>query len=390
MSLLSYTLKQLLRHPWQMLITLCFAALAVVVLLVSVTLNEASKNHVYGAVSNIDIIVAAKGSPLQSVLANIFFIDNPTGNIRAKEAQRWKQHPLVQTHLPISLGDNYKGYKIVGAGASFQSFYNFEISEGESLQKPFDAVLGAKVAERLQLRVGDTFQGQHGRDDKGHTHENNYVVKGVLKPIGGPGDQVIWVHIDSYALSHHVSPEEADITALLLKTRGPLAKLQLPRMINESSSLIAAIPAIEADRLLKIAGGVSELMELFTWLFLLLTCLAIFAAFMSRLKEMKRNFAVLRLQGISGKKGIATVVLEASLLSFFGWILGLVFYLALTASFLQDLAIDYGLSLGLFPQVNLLTLSFLVVWGSALLAVIFPLIALMRSSLHDVIRKEAY
>src|SRR5690606_18216512 len=79
------------------------------------TFRQQLKNNLGG----IDMVVGAKGSPLQLVLASVLHIDNPTGNISFGEAQKISNHPLVERAIPISYGDNYKGYRIVGTTAEF-------------------------------------------------------------------------------------------------------------------------------------------------------------------------------------------------------------------------------------------------------------------------------
>ena len=43
----------------------------------------------------VDMVVGAKGSPLQLILSSVYHIDNPTGNISLKEANDIKKNPRV-------------------------------------------------------------------------------------------------------------------------------------------------------------------------------------------------------------------------------------------------------------------------------------------------------
>ena len=92
-----------------LLLTLGLAAITLV-LLVSTQLDRAFERDLEG----IDLVVGAKGSPLQLILAGVFHIDVPTGNIPLQEVQALQQNPLVAQVVPLSLGDSYQGYRIVG------------------------------------------------------------------------------------------------------------------------------------------------------------------------------------------------------------------------------------------------------------------------------------
>ena len=73
---------------------------------------------------DIDLVVGAKGSPLQLVLSSILHLDNPTGNIPYKEAKNLVKNPMIKRATPISYGDNYKGFRIIGSTPIFLDHYN--------------------------------------------------------------------------------------------------------------------------------------------------------------------------------------------------------------------------------------------------------------------------
>ncbi|MEC7577383.1 MAG: ABC transporter permease, partial [Pseudomonadota bacterium] len=83
---------------------------------------------------NIDIVIGAKGSPLQLVLSSIYHIDVPTGNIPFREAQKWMKHPHVKHAIPLALGDSWKGHRIVGTSHSYIQHYKAEIMTGRAWQ----------------------------------------------------------------------------------------------------------------------------------------------------------------------------------------------------------------------------------------------------------------
>ena len=103
-------------------------------------LETSFKNQIDTNLGNIDLVVGAKGSPLQLVLASVLHLDNPTGNILYEEAQKLNRNPMIKSAVPISYGDNYKGFRIVGTTVDFLSLYNSELQEGHHIKKSMEVV----------------------------------------------------------------------------------------------------------------------------------------------------------------------------------------------------------------------------------------------------------
>ena len=67
----------------------------------------------------IDMVVGAKGSPLQLILSSVYHIDSPTGNISLEEAEKISKNRMFGSSIKLLYGDNFKGYRIVGAEKKF-------------------------------------------------------------------------------------------------------------------------------------------------------------------------------------------------------------------------------------------------------------------------------
>jgi putative ABC transport system permease protein len=174
-------------------------AAATALLLFSAQANDRLARDARG----VDLVVGAKGSPLQLVLSAVFHADVPTGNINAADVERIAKDPLVKRAIPIGLGDALRGHRIVGAPAEIIDFYGAKIGDGRAYAKPFEAVLGARTAERLGLKLGDTFVGAHGLGEGGAEHaEHPYTVVGVLAPTGAVIDRLVLTSLDSVWAVH--------------------------------------------------------------------------------------------------------------------------------------------------------------------------------------------
>jgi len=200
--------------------------------------------------AGIDAVVGAKGSPMQLILSGVLHIDVPPGNVPLTAVQALAQHPLVAEVIPLSLGDSFQGYRIVGTSPAYIAHYEATLAQGRVWGAPLQVVLGATVAARLQLGLGATFAGSHGLAAGGEAHGNaRYTVVGILAPSASVLDRLIltdtasvWaVHdhhpageADHDADDHHAEAANAtrEVTMALVRYRSPLAALTFPRYVN--------------------------------------------------------------------------------------------------------------------------------------------------------------
>ena len=157
-------------------------------LLVSFQLSKAFDKDLAG----IDVVVGAKGSPMQLIMCGVFHIDVPPGNIPLKAVKALEKNPLIASVIPISLGDNLRGFRIVGTSHAYTAHYGATLAQGRLWDTSMQVVVGSIVAKKLGIQVGNTFVGSHGLGAGGHLHgDNPYTVVGILKPSGTVIDRLI-------------------------------------------------------------------------------------------------------------------------------------------------------------------------------------------------------
>ena len=178
-------------------------AMIVVLLLVNAQLQNEFANNLQG----IDLVVGAKGSPMQLILSSVFHLDIPTGNIPLDAALRLGKHPLVKEAIPLALGDNFRGFRIVGTTPAYPEHYQAKLKAGGRYWgKEMEAVLGAEVAETSGLKPGDSFAGSHGLTMGGEVHAQfPYKVVGILEPTDSVLDRLVLTGMESvwYIHEHH-------------------------------------------------------------------------------------------------------------------------------------------------------------------------------------------
>ncbi len=195
MSLLKLAWKNIIHNPLNLLLVVLLFALGVGLINFLLTVNEQMKDKFDKNLAGIDMVVGAKGSPLQMILCNMYHIDNPTGNITVKEARPFlnPKHPLIKKAVPLSLGDSYEGFRIVGTDYSILEIYAAEIETGALWKRNLEVSIGKAVADKTGLQIGDSFLSSHGfvqDDDFAHDHAAFKVV-GILKETGSVVDQLI-------------------------------------------------------------------------------------------------------------------------------------------------------------------------------------------------------
>ena len=308
-----------------MLLSLGLAAIGFVVL-VSEQLEHGLRRDLGG----IDLVVGAKGSPMQILLAGVFHLDQSTGNIPLATVAQLRAQPLVAQAVPISLGDSFRGHRIVGTTADYLALYQLEFAQGQRWTGPMQAVLGAEVARQSGLKPGDRFHGTHGLAGGGEEHEHAYEVTGVLAPTGGVVDRLVLTDLASVWEAHaaHGHADEAteaslEVSMVLVRYRSPLAAVMLPRWVNAQAGLQASVPALETARLLSMVGVGLDVLRGFGGVLLLAAALSVLVALLHAVRERQGDLAMLRMLGATPARVAGLIALEALMLASLATLLAL-------------------------------------------------------------------
>ncbi|WP_430813469.1 ABC transporter permease [Carboxylicivirga sp. RSCT41] len=437
-EILKLATSQLRAKPFNTTLSIVMFTIGMSIISVLMHFEDHAQQRMENDIAGIDMVIGAKGSPLQLVLSSVFHADNPTGNISLQDAERVKQHPLVKKAVPIALGDNYKGYRIVGSNSEYAQLYKAKLADGQWNKKVMDVVIGSKVAYHKGLRPGDQFTGVHGFMDVGHSHDEYiYTVTGIMNENGSVIDKIIVTNIESVWAVHggghgaceheheadcqhdhhedidhihskdcqhdhateeahvhgadcqhdhhesdehkhseecqhnhdadgehshehdtqssiesiinkvnnnqeltaeemslynayrgHISekqlaPDEA-ITALLVFYKNPMAATTLPHMINQNTSMQAASPAIELNRLMAMLGVGFTTIRLLAWIIIIFSAINLLIHMLNRLNQELNEIALLRSLGISRFKALLLLLSHGLILAVSGWFLSII------------------------------------------------------------------
>jgi putative ABC transport system permease protein len=351
MSVFSLVWSYLKARPLNTAINMILLSLGIAVITILLIFNKQLEEKIESNARGVDLVVGAKGSPLQLILCSVFHIDFPTGNINLAEAEKLSKNRLIKNAIPLALGDSYQSYRIVGTNRAYADLYKGEISKGDWWKKNLDVTIGASVARISGLKIGDQFTSAHGLTDGGHAHnEHMYIVKGIFKRTNSVLDNLILTNVESIWEMHEEAGDHGEehrhendsafiasplvpsiprgdstkeITSMILQYRSPMAAIQLPRLINSQSSLQAASPAFETARLFSILGVGVEILTSFAYVLIVISGLSIFIALYNSLKERRYDLAIMRSMGATRINILLTILLEGSLLTLSGTIVGL-------------------------------------------------------------------
>ncbi len=330
LNLPAISLAYLRARPLGAALNVLLLALGVATVAVLLLVSRQIESRMHGDARGIDLVVGAKGSPMQLVLAAVFHIDVPGGNIPLEEAKKLAAHRAVKQAIPLALGDSYRGYRIVGTTHDYAAHYGAKLAAGKLWQQPMQAVLGAQAARAAGLAVGAKFAGAHGMggdagEAPGHDH-TPFEVVGVLAPTGSVLDRLVLTSVESVWHVHGTHGEkdvDQEITALLIRYATPLAAATLPRQVNANPQLQAGSPAYESARLFRMIGVGVEVLRAFGLVLMLAAGLSVFIALTNALQERRYDLAVMRMLGAGRTKLFGLLLLEGLLLAAIGAALGL-------------------------------------------------------------------
>ncbi|SFO61831.1 putative ABC transport system permease protein [Algoriphagus ornithinivorans] len=347
MNLFRLSWKYLTFRPPSTGLNVILLALGLAIITVLLLVQDQFENKMTKDAEGIDLVVGAKGSPLQLILSGVYHIDFPTGNIPLEEAKKLSRSRLIKNIIPLALGDNYKGYRIVGTNHDYLGLFEAQFDQGKVWEQPYEVVVGATVALREGLKVGDTFESSHGISVGSHDHEHDYQVTGILAPSGNVIDRLVLTSIETVWYTHEEESESEDekdhaqlhqevsktgfpegdeakeVTSLLIQYRSPMAAVQLPRMINSGTSMQAASPTFEMARLFELLGIGVSLLQGLAFVLIGISGLGIFIALYNSLKERKYDLAILRAIGASRGQLVFLIFLEGIMLTSIGALVGI-------------------------------------------------------------------
>ena len=354
MAILALAIKSLRNRKFTVGLTVAAIALSVTLLLGVERLRDQAQSSFTNTISGTDLIVGARSSPVQLLLATVFGLSDATNNIGWESYETIAGHPGIAWTIPISLGDTHAGYRVVGTTTDFFDHFQYgrkqflRMQTGKWIASETGVAVGAEVAEKLGYRVGSGIVVAHGSGDVSFIKHDAHPfhVTGILARTGTPVDRTVFVslagidaihagmnpadHHDHDPLTVHEmsdaqhKDEPNAITALYIGLKTRSAALSVQRMINEykNEPLTAVLPAVALQQLWDMIGVVEKTLLAVSAFVVLVGLSGMLVAIMTSLNERRREMAILRSVGARPVHVFSLIVGEAGLVTMVGVFLG--------------------------------------------------------------------
>lgn len=389
--------RSLRQHALSTFVTAAGIALACGLLLCVWMVKTQSQAAFTQTTTGFDAVLGARGSKLQLVLNAIFHLEASAGNLAYADYEGIRRHPMIKTAIPIAVGDNLRGYRLVGTLPEL--FTSVEYAPGKKFAvqaggKVFnadakEAVAGSFAAQRLGLKVGDTFRPFHGLAfDPKNEHEDNFTVTGILAPTNTPADRVVWIPLRGLQTMNGHDPKAAtDVSAVLLQLRAPTAGFMLDTMINkQGNKMTFAYPvgAIIAELFGKIAWF-DQVLTLVAYLVALVAAASVLASIYNSMSARRRDLAILRALGAKRRTVFGAVLAEAACIGFLGAVAGYAVYFGLFAGVAGVIRAQTGVVLVLTTWHPVLWICPLGMIGLCALGGIVPALKAYRTPVAETL-----
>ncbi|MBN4959258.1 ABC transporter permease [Stenotrophomonas maltophilia] len=326
-------------------------------------------------VSGTDLIVGARSGPVNLLLYSVFHIGDPTNNVSWQSYQELSALPQVKWAVPLSLGDSWRGYRVVGTSDGYFEHYRYgaghalAFASGRPFDDLYDVVIGAEVAQARKVGLGDQIVLAHGTGAVTlATHADKpFRVAGILQRTGTPVDSSLLVSLAAIEAIHadwrsgvqlrsqSVSAERArhldltptSITAFMLGLNSRIATFSVQRRINEypDEAMLAILPGVTLQQLWQSLGMAERALQLISAMVVALGMVSLVTLLVSTLQERRREMAILRATGARPGYIAALLVVEAVATSAVACALALVLLVAASIAGRGWALANFGLSI---------------------------------------------
>lgn len=410
---LHLAVKSLISRRVTVMLTVLAIALSVMLLLGVERIRTEARNSFSNTISGTDLIVGARSGSLPLLLYSVFRIGNATNNMSWRSYQEIARDPNVAWTIPLSLGDSHRGFRVLGTNGNYFQYFRYARSrqlsflDGKPFDDVFDAVLGAEVAESLGYKVGDKIVVDHGIGRIGFASHSDkpFRVSGILARTGTPVDRTVHVSLAGIEAIHidwrsgapvpglridadrvrQMNLQPRAITAFLVGLKSRFATFTVQRRINEyrAEPLLAILPGVALQELWSLMGTAERALAAISVFVVATGLIGMITMLLSGMNERRREMAILRSVGARPVHIFSLFVVEATVLSCVGAVLGTLFlYIGL---FIAQPIVEatHGVFIAIGPPSATEAIYLVLVVAAGGIAGLAPALRALRLSLAD-------
>lgn len=206
--------RYLLHHPGRsLLVVACLVLVAGLPISLDRILSE-SERQLTARADATPMLIGSKGSALDLVMGAVYFGGQAPEAISLAEIEAIEASGLAYG-IPLHTGFTARGAPIVGTSVDYFEFRGLAIAEGKSLATLGECVIGAGVADRLEIGPGDTLvSAPESPFDLAGVYPLKMRVAGVLAPSGSADDLAVFVDVKTAWVIQGLGHGHQDLTAV--------------------------------------------------------------------------------------------------------------------------------------------------------------------------------
>ncbi len=368
-------LKSLRNRLLPSILTVASIAFSVALLVGIENIRNGLRDSFTGTISGTDLIVGPQSGTIQLLLYSVFGMGSPTGNISWEAYEHFRDHEAVSWTIPYSLGDNHRGFRVIGTTEDFYDHFRFRregrisFAAGRPARERYDVVIGAEVASRLDYELGQTIVVTHGLGPAGimDHDEHPFTIVGILNRTSTPVDRAVYVTLEGIEAMHEgwqdgvppmpsFAPADPDpvaedgspggpaegagaggggppasspaqttqITSFFVGATSRFETLGLQREVNqyEGDALMAIIPGVALAEMWRTVGYAEDGLKIVSFFVVIVGLLGMLVSLYTALEARRREMAIFRALGAGPRRIVSLLVVESGLLAFLGAALG--------------------------------------------------------------------
>jgi len=352
--------RSLRQHALSTVVTVSTVSIGIALTLAIVALERNAATAFQQGAGGFDGVLGPRGSQTQIVLNALYHLEASPGNISWNLYQAIAKRDDVEATVPIALGDNYHGFRIVGTTDAMLNETRLARGASPQVMPPgrwFDAtknevVVGAEAARRTHLRLGDTVHPYHGLVfEEGAQHAEQYTVVGIIAPTNTPMDRALFIPLDGlFRMGGHVlrgtgkteyepqvgveiPDEHKEVSAVLVRLKSPTGGFALDHLVNRQGKVatfaypVARVVAELFDKL----GWVAQVLALVAALVVAMALITTATCLYNTMESRRRDIALLRALGASRGLVTRTVMAESAAIAGLGALVGIALHAGIVA-----------------------------------------------------------
>jgi putative ABC transport system permease protein len=331
MTILTVALKYLRGRLVASTLTAVSIALGVSLVVASILLAWGIKEGFIAGATEYNLVVGAKGSPMQLVLSVVFRMDLATPNIEYTTYRDLQQDPRVETAVPMGLGDAYRGLRYVATNNTYFAAFpwrrkTFALAAGRLFaddppsDPTYEALLGDEAARSTGLQIGDRFY--EGEE----MAEYPLTVVGVLRPTHSADDRAIFFSLPSYWGMNEVARGMTikPLTAVLIRPKRMSDLPSLHRELNVAAETQAVLPSGVLLTIFNMMAVAEDVLKMILAIVGVIVLLYVLVSMYSATIERRREIATMRALGARRATVLSIVLVESAALATVGGITGII------------------------------------------------------------------